>query len=341
MINNLLKWNHWNLYNHNHNYNLKIYFAEEIKSVKKNVFYFEAENHMFKPFINIVSRLINTNSISEADYIFVPHSWSSIKNNRKYTNYLSNLSKKTPLLISNTNDRSPSCNLQNTLEFRTFLHPRESRYRKILVPYPSKTIDFRIRPWNPVPTISFMGYVPKLSFGSLTSESMSFIHSPIKSSVYINRKIAIKKLKSLENFFNITCIKRETFTPLNTNPNYSNHSEQYRKNLLESDYVLCPRGFANTSIRFYETLSSGATPILINSGSGLPKLDNEKFWESNIITVDLLRNWVDPIQKDWDMLSKNNNYVIRQLSNQQIFRNELDLHKFAEKIFIGYITPEI
>jgi hypothetical protein len=124
---------------------------------------------------------------------------------------------------------------------------------------------------------------------------------------------------------------------LNTNPNYSNHSAQYRKNLLESDYVLCPRGFANTSIRFYETLSSGATPILINSGSDLPKLGNEKFWESNIITVDLLGNWMDIIQKDWVKLSRNNNYSDRQLSNQQVFRNELDLHKFSEKVFSGYI----
>jgi hypothetical protein len=337
MINSLLKWNQWNLYNHNNYYNSKIYLAEELEGTKKNIFYFDSENHVYKPFIDIVSRLIITNSIDEADYIFVPHPWVSIKNNHKYTNYLSNLSKKTPLLISNTDDTSPSCNLQNTLEFRTFLHPKESRYRKIIVPYPSKTMEFKIRSWNPVPTISFIGYVPKLSFGSLTSKSMSFLHSPIKSSVYINRKIASKKLKSLEKYFKITCIKRDTFTPLNTNPNYINHSAQYRKNLLESDYVLCPRGFANTSIRFYETLSSGATPILINSGSDLPKLGNEKFWESNIITVDLLGNWMDIIQKDWVKLSKNNNYSDRQLSNQEVFRNELDLHKFAEKVFFGYI----
>ena len=337
MINNLLQWNLWKLYNHNNHYNLKIHFAEEIKGVKKNVFYFDSGNHTFKPFINIVSRLINTNSIDEADYIFVPQPWVSIRQNHKYIKYLINLSRKTPLLISNTDDTSPNCNLPNTLEFRTFLHPRESKYRKIVLPYPSKTIEFKTRPWKPVPTISFIGYVPKLSFGSLTSKSISFLHSPIKSSVYINRKIASRKLQSLDNHFKITCIKRDTFSPLKTNPNYSNHSAQYKKNILESDYVLCPRGFANTSIRFFETLSSGATPILIDSGSDLPKLNDNKFWESNIITVDLFANWLEPIQKDWDYLSKKNNYSSRQLSNQQVFRDELDFQKFAEKLFMGYI----
>jgi hypothetical protein len=337
-MNNLLRWSTWDLYNHNNYYNLQIYFADDIKGLKKNIFYFDSENHMFKPFINIISRLAKTDSISVADYIFVPHPWVSIKNNHKYIKYLNDLSKKTPLLISNTDDTSPTCNLQNTIEFRTFLHPKESRFRKIVVPYPSKTLEFKLRPWNPIPRISFMGYVPKLSFGSLTSKSLSFFHSPIKSSVYINRKIASKKLKSLEKYFNITYIGRDTFTPLKTNPNYIDHSAQYRRNLLESDYVLCPRGFANTSIRFYETLSSGATPILINSGSDLPKLDNEKFWESNIITVDLLGNWVDRIQKDWENLSRSSNYLDRQLSNQQMFRDQLDLHKFAEKLFSTYIT---
>jgi hypothetical protein len=182
-----------------------------------------------------------------------------------------------------------------------------------------------------------MGYVPKLSFGSLTSQSMSFFHSPIKSSVYLNRKISIKRLKSLADEFKIICIERQTFTLLQKNMNLSTHMDEYEKNLLESDYILCPRGFANTSIRFYEALSSGATPILINSGTNLPELVDSKFWEKNIITVGLFKNWLNPIKKDWNNLSKDDNYANRQLYNQQVFRNELDLHKFAEKIFSSYI----
>jgi len=337
MVEHLLKWERWNLYNDSNQYNFKLFFADEIENVKKNQFYFDPETHLIKPYIDIVSRLIRTNSLSEADYIFVPHPWVSIRNNYNYKNYLINLSSKTPLLISNTDDTSPKCDLPNTLEFRTFLHPRESKYRKIIVPYPAKTKQFKLRPWKPTPTISFIGHVPKLSFGSLTSRSTSFFHSPIKSSVYLNRKISIKKLESLADKFKTICIKRQTFTLIQTNIKLGAHMDEYEKNLLESDYILCPRGFANTSIRFYETLSSGATPILIDSGTDLPELADSMFWKKNIITVGLLKNWLNPIQKDWNNLSKDNNYIDRQLYNQQVFRNELDSQKYAEKIFSSYI----
>jgi hypothetical protein len=337
MVDDLLKWERWNLYNHNHQYNYKLFFAKETEGVKKNQFYFDSDAQNIKPYINIVSRLVRTNSLSEADYVFVPYPWVAIKNNYKYKNYLIDLSKKIPLLISNTDDTSPKCNLPNTLEFRTFLHPRESKYRKIIVPYPAKTKKFKLRTWKPTPTISFIGYVPKLSFGSLTSSSRSFFHSPIKSSVYLNRKISIKRLKSLAHQFNTICIERQTFTLLQTNIKLGAHMDEYEKNLLESDYILCPRGFANTSIRLYETLSAGATPILVDSGTDLPELADSMFWKQNIITVSLLKNWLNLIQKDWNNLSKDDNYMNRQLYNQQVFRNELDLHKFTEKIFSSYI----
>ena len=335
-----LDWGNWGLYNHNKNYNYKVFFAKEVKNAKMNLFYFNPQTPMIKRYLNLVSRLNKTESVSEADYVFVPHLWSSIKNNREYTDYLNKLSKKTPLLISNTDDTSPYCNLPNTLEFRTFLHPRESKYRKVIVPYPSKTKQFKIRSWKPIPTISFIGYVPKLSFGSLTSMSLSFLHSPIKSSVYLNRKISTRKLKNLSNDLNVVCIERHIFTPLNTNKNFSAHSAEYEKNLLESDYILCPRGFANTSIRFFEALSAGATPILIDSGTNLPDLIDSAFWENNIISVNLFGNWLSQIKKDWEYLSKSNNYLSRQSYNRQTFCNELDLHKFSEKIFSSYLTTK-
>jgi hypothetical protein len=333
-----LDWGKWGLYNHNKNYNFKVFIAKEIKNVKKNLFYFDPGTHIIKPYLNLVSRLNMTDSVSEADYVFVPHPWISIKKNREYTDYLTKLSKKTPILISNTDDISPACNIPNSLEFRTFLHPRESKYRKIIVPYPSKTKQFKVRSWKPIPTISFIGYVPKLSFGSLTCKSTSFLHSPIKSSVYLNRKISTRKLNNLSKDLKVVCIERRMFTPLNTNKDFVAHSSEYEKNLLESDYVLCPRGFANTSIRFYETLSAGATPVLINSGTNLPELVDSMFWENNIISVNLFGNWLRQIKKDWEYLSKSNNYLSRQLYNRQVFCNELDLFKFSEKIFSLYLA---
>ena len=118
MIDHLLKWERWNLYNHNNQYNFKLFFAEEIENIKRNQFYFDAETHIVQPPINIVSRLVRTNSLSKADNGSVPHPWVSVTNNYKYKNHLINLSTKISILISKTDDTSPKYDLPNTLEFR-------------------------------------------------------------------------------------------------------------------------------------------------------------------------------------------------------------------------------
>jgi hypothetical protein len=45
---------------------------------------------------------------------------------------------------------------------------------------------------------------------------------------------------------------------------------EYFRNMLESDYVVCIRGSGNFSFRFYETLSTGRIPVFINTDCELP-----------------------------------------------------------------------
>jgi hypothetical protein len=336
----LLKWDTWNLFNRNKLYNFKIFIADEIANLKHNFFYDDPSNHLFKPKIDIIAKLNTTKSIFESDFILVPHPWISIKDNILYRKYLTRLSENTPLLMFNTDDLSPKCDLPNTLQIRTFLHPRENPYRKIILPYPAKQQNFKIRTWKQIPQISFIGLVPKLTLGSLTSKSRSFVHSPLRSSVYLNRNLATKKLERLKNEFKVVCTKRTTFTLLPDNQRLNRNIQEYQENLSESDYILCPRGFGNVSIRFYETLSSGATPLLIESGTKLPEINNNNFWHSNILVLRLFSDWAKIISKDWNYLGKSDNYLDRQLRNSQVFSSELFIQKYAEKIFIDYLLPD-
>lgn len=327
----------WNLTNRNTFRNNTIYIARELIGLKKNFLYQADDPLNLRPKIDFVQRLRTADSFANADYVLVPHPWISIRKNKEYLEYLQKLSTTVPLIIANTDDRSPNCNLSNTIELRTFLHPGESEYRKIIFPYPAKSIDAGIRAWKSVPQISFMGFVPKLSLGSLTSKSTSFFRSPIRSSVYINRRVSVHKTRSLQKKFKIVCKTREQFSLLPENKNLEIQVEEYKRNIRESDYIICPRGFANTSIRFYETLSAGATPILVNSGSQLPCLKNNLFWNTNIINVDLWSNWENVIFYDWQELGKNSNYLSRQLTNKKIFQEELNLQSFALNIFKNYL----
>jgi hypothetical protein len=61
---------------------------------------------------------------------------------------------------------------------------------------------------------------------------------------------------------------------------------QFVDNMVSSDYVLCVRGAGNFSMRFYETLSCGRIPILVDTDSPLP-FENEVRWDDYIIRVPL------------------------------------------------------
>ena len=112
---------------------------------------------------------------------------------------------------------------------------------------------------------------------------------------------------------------------------------EFDTELTKSDYVLCPRGFGNTSMRFFETLSAGATPILINSGGINPNIDDNNFWSQNIINVNLFENWSHHISHDWSYLSVDSNYEQRQVQNNSTFLNELKFEIYLDKLFSKYL----
>ncbi len=314
-----------------------MYISKEISALSKNELFPRLSPHPTLPDINLISKLRLTSDTRNADYILVPYSWRDIKNNKEYLVYLKDLSHQTPLLIVNSGDVSPKCTLENVLELRMFLHPWEKTDRKIVLPYPVKEKDFVIRKWKPIPRISFMGYVPKLGPGSLFGENFQGLTKPIKSSVYINRKVSVAKLNILSSKFDVQIQKRSAFTAYASNPILNLHVSEFNSELTKSDYILCPRGWGNTSIRFYETLSSGATPILIDSGGINPEVGDNDFWTKNIVNVKLFEKWSHYILKDWSFLSKGQNYEYRQVENNTVFLNYLKFEVFLEKLFKRYL----
>jgi hypothetical protein len=61
--------------------------------------------------------------------------------------------------------------------------------------------------------------------------------------------------------------------------------DQFVRNMLNNDYTLCVRGAGNFSIRFYETLSAGRIPILINTRCALPFADRID-WKKHCVIVE-------------------------------------------------------
>lgn len=72
---------------------------------------------------------------------------------------------------------------------------------------------------------------------------------------------------------------RDSFSGVNI-PNPKSARDEYIRNMIQSDFVLCPKGDGNYSIRFFEALSLGRIPILIDTDIVLPlekSIDYSKF----------------------------------------------------------------
>jgi hypothetical protein len=336
-ISGLLDYNFWSLYRARKINTNKLFCTPRVEGYATNDLYPWDISRPTRPYINIIESLNLTSNFEDADFALVPHGWQQIKNDRKYMSYLHQLSYAIPILIFNGGDTSSTCRLNNSLELRTHLQPWENLNRKIIFPYPTNPKQFTERIWKNKPTISFMGYIPKFGPVSFFGNEIKCLKNPIKSSVYLNRNISIYRLNKLQKTFNIITVKRNQFTAYNSNPFLELHTKEYNELLSKSDYVLCPRGLGNSSIRFYETLSSGATPILINTNSGLPEIPNSKFWRTNILELELFSDWETVIQKDWNYLKLGDNYLKRQKQNTETFFQNLEVNQFFRNLFKKYL----
>ncbi len=320
--------------------NHSVYFSATIDNLRKIDIYPKD----FVPPRGIQSdfykNLKSTTSLQEASIVIVPHEWHDISNNREYVHYLNKLSIALPMVIFNTGDVSPPVNITNSIEIRTFLHPGENPEGKVLIPYPIKRRKFKLRKWEKVPRVGFMGQIPKFSPGSLVSRPNFSFLNPIKSSVYLNRKIGVTRLRNLDQNIETNVVVRPSFSATYKNLKFNGQSAEFQAQLYNCDYILCPRGFGNTSIRFYETISAGRTPILIDTDGGFPQLLSGHTWENHIIKVGLFENWSKLILKDWENLSAEDNYLKRQLSNLELFDSQLDFEKYMEILFSCYLDKK-
>jgi hypothetical protein len=60
---------------------------------------------------------------------------------------------------------------------------------------------------------------------------------------------------------------------------------EFDRNVAETDYTLCVRGTGNFSVRFYEALSFGRVPVLVDTDSMLP-FEHRIAWDDLIVRID-------------------------------------------------------
>ncbi len=108
---------------------------------------------------------------------------------------------------------------------------------------------------------------------------------------------------------------------------------EFAGNITGSDYVLCSRGWANCSIRFYETLCLGRVPVLVDTDCVLPY---ERFidWEKYCVRVpeNDLGHIGARVRAFHDALSPGE-FLDRQRACRQLFEDWLSPFGFFQNLY--------
>jgi hypothetical protein len=201
-----------------------------------------------------------------------------------------------------------------------------------------------LKPKPTVPTIGFCGFAPPLAqkFGvfklketfRLLMNYLGVMKSYPSKSAHSYRAraiLAVLKSKKVKNNF----IIRSNFGfggpvgglyPGGVKELNNSFRETYVKNIVESDYTLCVRGYGNNSIRFFEALCCGRIPVFVNTDCVLP-FDFIINWKKYCVWVE-----EDEINKIPEKVLEFHN----KLSPEE-FKN---LQTEIRNIWLKYFTPE-
>ena len=108
---------------------------------------------------------------------------------------------------------------------------------------------------------------------------------------------------------------------------------EYLNYMASSDFVLCPRGDANQSARFYETLSAGRIPLVPNSYITYPSAMQR---EQNKVTINLpliFGSYSKHVTTFWQGISSQNDYDRLQRSIRDLYSKQLEFSAFFHKFF--------
>lgn len=103
--------------------------------------------------------------------------------------------------------------------------------------------------------------------------------------------------------------------------------KDFEDNMLNSHFNICNRGSGNFSMRFYQTLSFGRIPILLNTDIKLP-FEEEIKWNDIIVFCNTEEELVTKVLYYWN----NKNILKMQIECREIYNKYFSNTNFLDKI---------
>lgn len=244
-------------------------------------------NNAFKdirePFVAV------TDDPATADVLLPAHNFSVLRKRPGYVAEFEKLSEKLnkKVIVFWHGDRSDLVPLSNAVVFRTSMYGHCMRSNEIAMPAYAEDLShgeaLRIRKKGDKPVVGFCGWA---DYRNLKNRLGTYaLNAVAEARAFFARRQVLRCRRKGLSFRREAIASLQGHTTIQTNfiirSSYSGHIDtiaidpdvarkEYRDNMLQSDLALVVKGDGNFSYRFYEALSLGRVPLLIDTDCVLP-----------------------------------------------------------------------
>ncbi len=209
--------------------------------------------------------------LENADVAVFPSNWKKgVKTAaKKFAKEAANAGK--PMLIFCNSNSVKRLRVDNSIVFRTSLYASKRKANEYALP--AFNVDFV--------ELYLDSRVPLRR----KSEKPRCPSADVQRLIHRRAQKAIKALKSSKLVDTSFIVRDKYWGDITDESERKATREEYVKNMVNSDYVLCARGAGNFSYRLYETLCCGRIPVFINTDAALP-YDDVIDWQSYGVWID-------------------------------------------------------
>lgn len=236
---------------------------------------------------------ILTDDIADADYVVVPYNYERLRlvNPERLSMIIREAKEGGKIvLIDGSGDLEYPIDVTNSVVFRVSQYRYSREENEITIPFVAEDLlesyangTLQIREKQECPSVGFTGWAEM----SLKKRIKTYFKElPVTLATFVDGKRGAEHKGILFRERALRALKRHSGVEghFTTRATYSGHVKtiqgavadnrrEFVENLLDSDYALCVRGDANSSVRFYEALSLGRIPLFLDTECVLPLED--------------------------------------------------------------------
>ena len=319
-----------------------------------------------KEFLDLIKNpILNiTNDINDADYILIPIDYSFLVKlpSENFINHFVKLSKEAskPLVIAQFGDNFRDINIKNSIILRCSKYRNELKMNEFICPPLISSLRSEAR-------FSLLNKVNKLSIGFVGQtykDVNSILHnffkagkrdylytilgffSPkykyLRSGIFFRQRAVNTLLADSEIYCDFTLRNYWGLgRPMWSKGLSSIVRKEFIGNIQRNLYNLAVKGAGNFSFRFFEILSAGRIPVLIDTLCALPYHDKIDYSEFCIIVDHQNIKNIPTILKTWHATRSPDEILRAQVKAREIFETKLKFRLFMKEFFNKGIKHDV